>query len=380
MMTLDIHSDGRTQKDTGGQSPWTSGGILWPPARTQTCVDSVKGLAPCTRHNRSPGLCTRSWMGVHVSTAAQSHASIQAPEAPPRGHVHVHTIPAQVHAGRASRTGHTPYHRCTRPCTPGSCRSHSPMHTAEQGRTHPRTHQNRTRGPWHTPHTHTHTHTHTHLIAHAGGAELWAETAARGAPGTCPQRCERRGGGSGGGWGRGLRRQAQQEPALLLAALGPHLHTPFPPRAPPRGPLPRAPPLAGPPLRPRGAARRPCLDRGTGWRWGCGAEIGAGPGRAACVPGSPPKPPPDPEMGREAAADASISPPAAAEPPPPPQLLPPAAETRWEMGELTLASWGARAAAPASPHSWPSASISGLAAHQPLPPPRRHRSHSPLRP
>ena len=161
MMTLDIHSDGGTQKDTGGQSPWTSGGILWPPAQTQTCVDSVKGLAPCTHHNRSPGLCTRSWMGVHVSTAAQSHASIQAPEAPPRGHVHVHTIPAQVHAGRASRTGHTPYHRCTRPCTPGSCRSHSPMHTAEQGRTHPRTHQNRTRGPWHTPHTHTHTHTHT---------------------------------------------------------------------------------------------------------------------------------------------------------------------------------------------------------------------------
>lgn len=30
------------------------------------------GLALRTRHNRRPGLCTRSWMGVHRSTAARA--------------------------------------------------------------------------------------------------------------------------------------------------------------------------------------------------------------------------------------------------------------------------------------------------------------------
>ena len=45
-----------------------------------------------------------------------------------------------------------------------------------------------------------------------------------------------------------------------------------------------------------------------------------------------------------------------------------AAETRLEMGELTLASRVTLATAPPSPHSWPSASISGLPAQ---PPPRQ---------
>ena len=103
-------------------------------------------------------------------------------------------------------------------------------------------------------------------------------------------------------------------------------HTSRPTRAS-GGPLPRA--------AARGAARRPCPDRGKGWRWGREAGIGAGPG------------PRRPRSLEPAAAATST------------------AETRLEMGELTLASRGTRTAALPSRHSWPSASISALRAQHP---------------
>ncbi|XP_045314382.1 translation initiation factor IF-2-like [Leopardus geoffroyi] len=139
-------------------------------------------------------------------------------------------------------------------------------------------------------------------------------------------------------------------------------HAPVSPRHPSRptrasgGPLPRAAAL--------GAARRPCLDRGKGWRWGREAGIGTGPGDAR-EDWSPLQPPPDPGMGREAAPEASISQPGARGPRSQRRRRLRCWRQRLEMGELTLASRGTRTAAPLSTHSWPCASISVLPAQPP---------------
>lgn len=168
--------------------------------------------------------------------------------------------------------------------------------------------------------------------------------------------CERTGGGSGGGWGGVRSCQARREPAPMLAAFRPAFGTPLTPHAPPGGPFPRA--------ASQGAAWPPCLDRGKGWRWGRDAGLWAG--RGAAMPAMPgaclslcPSPrwghrlqqtPASPRRGLEdRAAIAAIAAAAVAC----------AAETRLEMGKLTLASQGTRSAAPPStPSSWPSASIS----------------------
>lgn len=347
------------------------GGIHWPRthADTQTCVDSVKGLAVCTHRSRRPGLCTRGSMGVHISTAAQSHARTRALEAPPHGHRDVHTITVQAHAGTAPdpRTHHnadvhaqalpgTAGH--TVPCTLQNADAHRTgradpctHHTDTHSLTRPASHRTHSRpgrtGPWAGARTVTGRGAHTHTFDRTRGRRGAAAArdcgprrppAQRGAASGARPAAEGRGLRWGWGWGGGRSRRAGRERAPLRAALGPRLRTPTP-RAPPGGALPRARPLAGPQPRPRGAARRPRRARGTGWRWGRGAGIGAGPRRPRCrAPtaaaagardgargcGGRQHLPAGGPGGRGAAAAAAAA----------------AAETQRAMGELTLASRG----------------------------------------
>ncbi|XP_042833114.1 uncharacterized protein LOC122236316 isoform X4 [Panthera tigris] len=182
------------------------------------------------------------------------------------------------------------------------------------------------------------------------------------------------GGASGGWWGRVRSCQARRELAPLLAALRPAFGTPLATYARPRWPLPRAASQC--------AAWPPCLDCGKGWRWGWDAGLWAG--RGAAMPAMPgaclslrPSPgwgqrlqqtPASPHGGLEVRATIAAAATAA---------VACAAETRLEIGELTLASQGTRFSAPPStPSYWPSASISALPAQPPSHGVRAPTAHS----